>query len=191
MAFIDYINDDIPTIFKDLYSKYQATNYKAVSLRLIEGIYNSKDILLDTKTEDEVYDQIFISTATGNNLDKLGEELGFPRLAGESDTDYRNRLIAVYNIIQKGSTIEAISEFIESFGYVIDYWQKVYAHNFVLDETGNDDYSYLGIGNPARPGWINYTIYFFLTPTPLQSDVDYLESLIESMKKYYNRVLIR
>jgi hypothetical protein len=191
MAFIDFINDNIPNIYKDLYLKYLSTGYKAISLRLLEGIYNTKYSLLDVKINDEVYEQIFISTADGENLDKLGEELGFPRLGGESDSDYRNRLIAVYNIIQKGSTIESISEFIESLGYTIDYWQKVYDHNFLFDESGVDDYSYLGIGNPARVGWINYTIYFFLTPTPSQSDVDYLEGLIEDMKKYYNKVLIR
>lgn len=191
MAFIDFINDEIPNVFKEFYLKYLSTGYKAISLRLLEGMYNSNELLLDTKTEDEVYDQIFISTATGEDLDKLGIELGFPRLGGESDTDYRTRLIAVYNIIQKGSTIEAIIEFIENLGYTVDYWQKVYDHNFLFDETGVHDYSYLGIGDPARTGWINYTIYIFLTPTPLQSDVDYLEGLMDDMKKYYNKVLIR
>lgn len=192
MVFIDFINDDIPVVFKDFHLKYLSTGYKAISLRLLEGTYNTEYALIDTKTYNEVYDAIFISTADGTDLDKLGLELGFVRLGGESDTDYRNRLIAIYNIIQKGSTIESISEFIESLGYVIDYWEKLYYNNFSFDETGDNEDSYLSNDSgPGWDGWINYTIYFFLTPTPSQNDMEYLEELLQDMKKYYNKVFIR
>jgi len=43
--------------------------------------------------QDNVFDQLFLSTATGSWLDCHGRDYGVTRKTDESDEDYRNRII--------------------------------------------------------------------------------------------------
>lgn len=159
-------------------------------LRFLKSIYNILSELNNT-TYSDIYLQNFITTATGEDLDIIGSDLNFKRNGGESDTSYRNRILAFILITNQGNPIKAVSEFIESLGYDVDSYEETYNTAFYTDSTGDNDYAYTGSGLIVERNWINYTCYFFLSATPSDSDITYLEEILENIKKVYNRVYIR
>lgn len=192
LNFADDVLATLPAPFRRLYAKYLETGVMPVSIKVIKSIIDSTGTLLNTPLNDDVYNAIFVSTAEGVDLDKLGSQLGITR-DGESDTDYRNRLLYYLQLKNSGSTIETISNYIESFGYVIDHTESGYDYAFIQDETGLEDYCYTGYdGGVISPlNWINYTFYFYLDPTPSYYDMVFLEGKLEKVKKVFNKVLIR
>lgn len=182
---------DLPMYFLLQYQHYLDTTVKPHSIKLIEGVQKAIKEKIHNTTLNDIYYQAFISTATGTNLDKHGEEIGVRRNVGESDTDFRNRLIGYNVITRKGNTIEAVIEFIESLGYTVDTWEKTYYDAFYADESGVDDNSYAGIAGAVDEKFKNYIIFIFLTPTPDLTNIQFLEGLMENIKKVYNKILIR
>jgi hypothetical protein len=56
-----------------------------------------------------------LSTATGSDLDRHGDDWGVLRRNSESDTDYRKRIQAVVPIYTNGPTVGAISAIVQNF----------------------------------------------------------------------------
>jgi len=59
---------------------------------LWEGLRSG--VALDTTANDALWDSLFVSTAEEANLDAWGSDLDLARTSGESDPDYRARLLA-------------------------------------------------------------------------------------------------
>ena len=69
----------------------------------------SKQAILDMRRES------LIATASEDNLDKFGNEKGLARIAGETDEEYRIRLLSAYLIKKRGGTIPGM---IEAVGFL-------------------------------------------------------------------------
>ena len=185
------IKQDFPVMLQKLIMKEKETvaGTKTVTHKLLLANYNSIDFLLNDKL-NSVYDNAFITTATGSELDKLGDEIGIDR-NGDDDTTFRSRILAFILITNQGNSIKAIREFIESLEYEVDSYEETYNTAFYTDSTGDNDYAYTGSGLIVEQNWINYTCYFFLSATPSDSDIEYLEGILDNIKKVYNRVYVR
>lgn len=70
----------------------------------------------------EIRDLGWLYTAEGVQLDQIGEIFSVDRIAGESDADYRVRIIIAINLTQSG-TPEEIIEFLRNAGASqVDYY---------------------------------------------------------------------
>jgi hypothetical protein len=183
----------MPIWVKNLYEEYKQTGNKSLVQKILEGIRNTVDEF-NTNAINGVYNQSFILTATGDSLDRYGAIFDVKR-NGLNDDDYRNVILGKLHTVENGSTILTIRLILEQLGYVIDRWEKNCDKAFYTDDTGGRDNAYTGYddtsGVVGEENWINYTIYFYLTPTPTQSEIAMLEELINGIKKVYNRVYIR
>jgi len=65
-------------------------------------------VALDSTENENLFESQFISTADGTNLDAWGDDYGLDRSSGESDTDYRARLITLLRAAEKVGTRGAI-----------------------------------------------------------------------------------
>lgn len=62
------------------------------------------------------FDQQFaVSTANGNGLDLNGQDWEIVRKSGESDNDYRKRILAVMPVYTTGPTVTAIKQIVNNF----------------------------------------------------------------------------
>jgi hypothetical protein len=105
MAKIDFILNNLP----DLYDKSTDSNlYKLLS---------SFGTELDTFTDemDKAKRSRFVDTATGSDLDKLGELINLRRFFNESDDNYRGRLKSKVPSFIGGGAISAIRQVIKNY----------------------------------------------------------------------------
>lgn len=58
-----------------------------------------------------------IATATGTALDKHGKDRKLPRVANESDEDYRNRLLSSLDFYAEGGTESGMQKVLVTMGY--------------------------------------------------------------------------
>ena len=81
--FIDMLVDMLP-----VHSELQKSdNQLRVVLDKTVGAY------MDEHTGSELFDELFLTSASGGWLDAHGRDYGVPRRLGESDDDYRTRLM--------------------------------------------------------------------------------------------------
>lgn len=70
----------------------------------------SKQAILDMRRE------ALIATASGDNLDQFGQERDLARILGESDEEYRTRLLSAYIVKKRGGTIPGMIEGVAILG---------------------------------------------------------------------------
>lgn len=85
----------------------QSNTYKLVRALLSEAER------IDGGLED-IYDAQHIDTATGDDLDKLGDLVNISRKTGESDATYRARVKAEFRAATIGTTFEQFIEFVSA-----------------------------------------------------------------------------
>jgi len=88
----------------------QSNTYKLLRALLSEAGRIDDDL-------KDVYDSSHIDTASGDNLDKLGDLVNISRKTGESDAAYRARVKAEFRAATIGTSFE---EFIEFVAVVLD-----------------------------------------------------------------------
>ena len=161
-------------------------------INILKALYNSNKIL-ETKSEDEVYDQMFLITATGDDLDKIGEELGFRREVGQSDEDFR-LLILMEETVKSffGATTKALKEFIQLEGYTIQDDFRVYKDGYDPELGGNADGN---TGNimftTSYSSHRNHIMFFEILESLSEADISYLENLVYMIGKVNNFVYVR
>lgn len=93
---------------------------------------------------NNAYDARFISTASGGDLDKHGVTLDLPRSGGESDDDYRGRLLTEFQDIPVGLTVQSIKNAVDQVmgpGTEIDeYYKSIWS----WPDCTPPDFSYFG-----------------------------------------------
>lgn len=86
----------------------QASNtYKLVRALLSEANRSDENL-------ESIYEQHHINSATGNELDQLGNLVDVDRLSGESDDKYRARIKATFRASTIGTTYNEFAEFCAS-----------------------------------------------------------------------------
>jgi hypothetical protein len=146
---------------------------KPNSIKLLETDYNFSDPANDN-INDYVYNAIFITTATGTDLDNLGRNLGIPRISGESDNDYRFRLLGLTGLFDGYAYVQKILDYFTYFGETVNFWYKyffvkrksMYDNAMCFDiDAGSNLEDNLANGIPLTvASYLNYTIRFDLDP---------------------------
>lgn len=77
--------------FLDLLSENSSLKKENNPVRKV--IMNTVGEWLDNHSVDDLFDNMFINTATGKYLDLFGKDYDVPRKLGESDDDYRERIV--------------------------------------------------------------------------------------------------
>lgn len=101
----------------------------------------------------KVRDGVFISTATQSNLDIIAKLFGLRRIQGESDSNFRNRILTYYQSVIKGGSVEGLKGAIASItGVSLDGDLEVtdtYYYKFreVYDFLNGTDYTGTGVTN--------------------------------------------
>ena len=116
---------------------------------------------------NQVYDA-FLTTAAGDDLDLWGEAFGAIRSAGETDTDYRARLLAILRAKRDTLTYKAIKDKVNADAGVVPAIEEIRDHVFVFPDTFG---KVLG-GNDAA----------FLVIVPDTADMDLCASAVQDVK---------
>jgi hypothetical protein len=90
---------------------------------------------------NEVYDSLFIQTATGDTLDRHGVTIGLQRNPGEHDDDYRARLLTEFRDIPQGLTIASLKNAVD----------QVMGGSCEIDEYYDDQWLWPNVS--ARPDY--------------------------------------
>ena len=77
-------------VFLDLLSENSGLKNENNPVRKV--IMNTVGEWLDNHTVEDLFDNVFITTAKGGYLDLFGLDFDVPRKLGESDEDYRERI---------------------------------------------------------------------------------------------------
>lgn len=83
----------------------QSNTYKLVKALLSEADRIDGEL-------EEIYDQTHINTATGKNLEKIGDLVDVNRQTGEGDGKYRARIKGNFRASTTGTTYNDFSEFV-------------------------------------------------------------------------------
>jgi len=97
-------------------------------------------------------DNIFVSTATGRDLDIIGNFFGLKRNQGESDSNFRNRILSYFQSLIKGGSIEGLSSAIRAItGVEVDNLVVTDAYHYkprlTYDFLSGTDYTGTGVTN--------------------------------------------
>jgi len=84
-----------------------SNTYKLIRALLTEANRIDDDL-------EEIYDQHHVNTATGDDLDKIGDLVDVSRKTGESDSRYRARIKARFRAATIDTTFDQFSEFVAS-----------------------------------------------------------------------------
>jgi len=93
-------------------------------------IKNTIGWFLDEKNDAELINQIFISTATGEYLDLIGNTYGVTRKTDETDEDYRNRILLIVNFVFSPNYLHKLG--VEIFCYVEEIENQITSSNPLL-----------------------------------------------------------
>jgi hypothetical protein len=160
----------------NIWKMYRDYSKTGVSNAVSDFILSLHELLqsLSDRLKSDLYDNLFISTATGGYLDTVvDQEVGIDREYGETDESFRERAHAYLSFLIEGMTIDSVKTFIELLGYTVDSIYKTYDNGSFVSEVG----MYLGVGQ----GWINYIVIYYL-PDITQDDINYLEGLLNSVR---------
>jgi len=80
--------------------------------RLVRALVSQYD-RIDENLED-IYDQHHVNSATGDDLDKIGNLVNIDRKTGESDSRYRARIKGKFRASTIGTTFDEFAEFTAS-----------------------------------------------------------------------------
>ena len=139
---------------------------------------------------DGIYNQAFVLTATGQDLDKLGEELGVSR-GTKTDEEYRQAIIIDQNVRLNGSTRKTVIDYLELNGYTVDLVFIGYRHLWGT-ELGGDSDGTIDNGFFLVPSYYcNFVTYFYVSPTPSDSQRLILEGNIYEIAKVTNFIYVR
>lgn len=115
--------------------------------------------------QTQLANQFAVSTATGSALDLNGKDFDVVRRLNESDTDYRNRILAVVPIYTTGPTVSAISTIVQNFTgvspIIVEYGPDGFTMgvspmgNFIFDSNLNDNFTFqVQVQNPNNVSYI-------------------------------------
>ena len=162
------------------------------AINLLKGLFAGCESL-ETKAIDEVWEQSFVITATGDDLDGLGKDRGVFR-EGDTDADYRTRIIERENIkASDGATLKVLKDYIENdLGYTINNIFIVYRDGYDTTLGGNEDGTTGDlIFTTSWADYRNFLTYIEVNETLTSDDIEYLEGKISFIHKVNNFVLIR
>jgi hypothetical protein len=89
-----------------------AFNTNTNTYKLVKSLLSEAD-RIDGDLED-IYDQHHINTATGDDLDKIGDLVNVDRQTGEGDDRYRARIKGRFRAATIGTTFDEFTEFAAS-----------------------------------------------------------------------------
>lgn len=123
MTFADYFWNLATRAFKRLLKKEDSDAW--VWFQGIGPAYDdAKGVIFSIR------EQALVATATGDGLDKLGKDRKMPRLAGETDDDYRKRLLAAYDIYREGGTEPGLLRVLSILGYPVAEVYPLYKEKY-------------------------------------------------------------
>lgn len=159
-------------------------------INIIKGLYNS-NTAFETIAENNVWKQSFIISATGEDLNKLGEDLGVYR-EGLGDEEYRDKIIGYHKITIEGSTLTILKEYIESLGYSVTNAFRIYpdGYNPEIGGNGNGDTGDL-IMTISESAFRNFTTFIEVSETLTESEINRIEKKIKPYHKVNNFVYVR
>ena len=110
MNMLDILWAKTPGFFKRTLKKEESDTWK---------LWNSIGPILDSAKNNvfSVRRAALIATAEGDELDKHGRDRRMSRYAGESDDDYRNRLMAAYDLYREGGTEPGMQKVLAQLEY--------------------------------------------------------------------------
>lgn len=118
-------------------------NRSGINEQVLNGYSSELSVL--SKNISVMYDQLSIDTATGQSLDEFGFLFRFPRLLDESDTKYRAKLKAYYQIFLNSGTSVGIQKAIAlltgldesdiTVNEVKEFKNQLFVANMEPDET--------------------------------------------------------
>jgi hypothetical protein len=116
---IDREKSDIWKFFKAIGQAYDEVRAKIYSIR----------------------EKALVATAKGPALDLCGEDRKLPRYAGETDDDYRWRLMSAYDIYREGGSEDGMMRLLTALGYTEIEIYPLYKEKYVADPNPE----YLGL----------------------------------------------
>jgi len=168
---------------------------KSNVIDIIRGIFESYVDVQDTAFA-EVWDQIFINTATGDNLTRHGEVSLFPLVVprlGLTDSEYRDQLAMFKAVVAMGSTVQAMSSFVESQGFTVFRVSYMYNTDFDCELGGNRD-GETGrlLFSLSRERYRNYSYYIEIAEVgTAETELEKLEETMKYIRKVNHFVYVR
>lgn len=133
MEFADYLWELAHIVFKRKWNKSKSDIYKTFTVvgsscdQLKQDIFNLRENAL-------------LYTATGEALDFHGKDRNISRYAGETDEEYRNRLLAAAEVYSLEGTLSGMIAALERLGYtgveVYELYKEKYTQNPNPDYVG-------------------------------------------------------
>lgn len=185
--------DASPTWIKKRFGETRLVKPSNV-INLVRGIFQSYVDLQDTAFA-EVWDQIFINTSTGGNLTMHGSVSLFPLVVprlGLTDSEYRDQLSMFKAVVAMGSTVQAMSSFVESEGLTVYRVSYMYNTDFDCELGGNRD-GETGrlLFSLSRERYRNYSYYIEVTEVMSEADITALENTMKYIRKVNHFVYVR
>lgn len=119
-----------------------------------------------------IYAQIWLETATENGLDLWGLRYGIRRLTGESDNDFRNRIIQRKLINTTGIPISQKRQ------YIADVLGIDVSEVIIQNQTGNQSMA-MGETIGSLVSSRNYTVYGYVIKIPAITDSGKRQRMVE------------
>lgn len=171
-------------------------DYKYFLHRPFQGITGALKAILDVfwsyfNAKETEYSNLpnayTIKTATGNDLNRWGTDFGLERNIGESDTDYRTRLLKVYKGcgVTKKSILDTVNLFLHQIGITLEV--KIYEW-FDLLEYNLLSRTEFRVELPLRSKYGFVTGKSFIGFTRTSGERSFKESWIPSKVSYYSRI---
>lgn len=96
---------------------------------------------LDKIDDEDLLEQLFLVTATGDYLDLYGNEKGIYRMEGESDDDYRNRINWTSNFNLNIDSIEKLEGlvvcYVENLNTQVTSKNDLLSNEYIIEANDN------------------------------------------------------
>jgi len=184
-------DSDVDSWIKQQYIRDLSGDHSNVINLMVKTVYTvSED--QQTILIDDVYDQIFIATCYGSQLDLFGDDFLLNR-NGLSDTDYRNLLIGYSSLTVDGATLKTLKDYIENtLGYTINNVVNTYYDFYDPDLGGNGDGDTGDlIMSIATSAFRNHLTYIEVDETITENEIEQIELKIKDFHKINNFVKVR
>jgi len=169
--------------FKILTGRYPVLKSALGSnLRKLMGVI--KSTLDDTIASiNDSYNANFIHLASGEDLDRHGVTLNLPRNGGESDGDYRNRLLTEFRDIPTGLTVASLKNAVDQVmgpGTEVDeYYKSIWDWPEYEPDASDPTYSW---ERPFNPIDNRYFVAAIITSEPTENELDLIEANVIAEK---------
>lgn len=101
-----FVHDNVDDLIGNF--EYPRPTTRDPNLYALLGVTATENERLDLDIES-LYDQRFLDSATGRELEKIGAEVGEDRQSGETDAHYRARIKAAYGALASDATFDDLA----------------------------------------------------------------------------------